>query len=119
MKQRDRKVKVKNTDFSRSDAPTEAVPTFIEVERSGDWMPVEDLLKAALAASLADNDVTVNLNGIDHLDASSLQVLLALDIDRKKRGKILQLASPSPHLRQWFEFAGADEQFFPNQGEQQ
>lgn len=95
------------------------IQAFIEVERSGDWMPVEDLREAALAASGAGNDVTVNLDRIDHLDASSLQILLALDVEQKKRGTTLQLANPSPHLRQWFEFAGAAEHFFPNGAKQQ
>jgi anti-anti-sigma regulatory factor len=59
----------------------------------------------------ADSDVTVNLNNLDHLDASALQVLLALAAEQAKRGRILELANASAHLRQWFEFAGAAERF--------
>jgi anti-anti-sigma regulatory factor len=116
---RNRKVKVKKRDVSRLHVKKDPIQAFIEVERSGDWMPVEDLREAALAASGAGNDVTVNLDRIDHLDASSLQILLALDVEQKKRGTTLQLANPSPHLRQWFEFAGAAEHFFPNGAKQQ
>jgi anti-anti-sigma regulatory factor len=118
MNERNRKAKVKKRDVSRLHARKEPVQTFIEVERSGDWMPVEDLREASLAASGAGNDVTVNLDRIDHLDASSLQILLALDVEQKKRGATLQLANLSPHLRQWFEFAGAAEHFFPHGAEQ-
>jgi anti-anti-sigma regulatory factor len=83
----------------------------IDVERSGDWMVVEDLRGAALAALKLANDVTINLGRLDHLDASSLQILLALDAEQKKRGKNLQLANASLQLAQWFEFAGTADRF--------
>jgi ABC-type transporter Mla MlaB component len=89
--------------------------TLIEAERSADWMPVEDLREAALAALPAGNDVTVNLDRIDHLDASSLQILLALDTEQGRRGRDLKLANASPHLRQWFEYAGAADHFCMNE----
>jgi anti-anti-sigma regulatory factor len=109
---------VKKKDASRLHAKKEPDQTSIEVERSGDWMPVEEFRAAALAASRSGNNMTVNLDRIDHLDASSLQILLALDVEQKKQGATLQLAKPSPHLRHWFEFAGAAEHFFPNEAEQ-
>lgn len=84
----------------------------VEVERSGDWMPADELRAAAMGVLESGNDVTLNLGGIDHLDASALQILLALDGEQKKRGRLLELANTSPHLRQWFEYAGAAEQFF-------
>lgn len=84
----------------------------IDVERSGDWMPAEELRAAALGAIEAGNDVTLNLGGIDHLDASALQILLALGAEQKRRGRRLEVANTSPHLRQWFEYAGAAEEFF-------
>jgi anti-anti-sigma regulatory factor len=40
-----------------------------------------------------------------------LQILLALDAEQKKRGRNLRLAKASPHLRQWFEFAGVADHF--------
>jgi anti-anti-sigma factor len=86
-------------------------PIFIEVERSGDWMPAEELQRIALAASGESKDVTVNLSKVDHLDASALQILLALDAEQKRRGRNLQLANASAHLRQWFEYAGVAECF--------
>jgi anti-anti-sigma factor len=86
-------------------------PIYIEVERAGDWMPAEELRKTALAASGENKDVTVNLGKVDHLDASALQILLALDAEQKRRGHNLQLANASPHLRQWLEYAGVAECF--------
>lgn len=74
-------------------------------------MPPEDLRAAALAALSASGDVALNLQGIDHLDASALQILLALDTEQKKRGQNLHLASVSLQLRQWFDFAGVADHF--------
>ncbi|MGD0126287.1 MAG: STAS domain-containing protein [Terriglobia bacterium] len=84
----------------------------IRVERSGDWMPVEELWQAARAAVEAGHDVTLDLGRIEHLDASALQVLLALDAEQKKLGRRLELINVSPPLRQWFLYAGAVEHFF-------
>jgi len=71
----------------------------IEVERSGDWMPAEELKEAAIAA----------------LDASAMQILLALEAEQKNRGQHLHLVNASPQLRQWFELSGAMGHFFENQ----
>ncbi len=90
-----------------------AETTVIAVERSGgDWMPVEELREAALEALAAGRDITIQLSGIDFLDAASLQILLALDREQKQTGRRLALVDASPNLRQWFEYAGAAEQFF-------
>lgn len=87
----------------------------IELERSGDWMPAEELRETALAALAASHDMTLNLDRIDHLDASAMQILLALDVEQKNRGQHLHLVNASPQLRQWFEFSGAAEHFHVNQ----
>lgn len=94
---------------SQSDLLTQVVS--IDVERSGDWMPVEDLRTAAQEAVTEGANVALNLDKVDHLDASALQVLLALDIEQKKQGRNLQLTNASPQLRQWFEFAGVADLF--------
>ena len=86
-------------------------PILIEIERCGDWLPAHELREAALNALETGHDVTVNLDKVDHLDASALQILLALDAEQKRQGRHLELANASPHLRQWFEYAGAAEQF--------
>lgn len=80
----------------------------IKVERSGYWLPAEELREAALAALLQGKGVILNLDGIDHLDASALQILLALDAAERKLGRNLQLVKASSQLRKWFEFAGVD-----------
>lgn len=84
----------------------------INIERSGDWMPAEDFRVAALGALEAGGDVAVNLDRVDHLDGSALQILLALETELKKRGQNLKLENTSPHLRQWFEFAGTADHSF-------
>lgn len=75
-------------------------------------MPAEELHQAALAASLQGKGVILNLDRVDHLDASALQILLALHAAESKRGENLQLVKASPRLRKWFEFAGVDGRFF-------
>lgn len=85
--------------------------TMIEVERSGDWMPAEELRDKSLSLLGEGRDITLNLDKVEYLDASALQILLALDMEQKKLGQHLHLENASPYLRQWFEFAGAGEQF--------
>jgi len=103
--------KAKRTHVVKPQTQSNHGHTAIDVERSGDWMPVEDLREAALGALGAVGDLTLNLDRIDHLDASALQILLALDTEQKKRGQNLHLANASLHLRQWFDFAGVADHF--------
>lgn len=84
----------------------------IAIERSGDWLPAEELQQAALAALLPGKDVILNLDGVDHLDASALQILLALHAAQKKQGGNVQLVKASRRLRKWFDIAGVDGHFF-------
>jgi anti-anti-sigma regulatory factor len=86
-------------------------PTTIEVERSGDWLPADELRDKSLQLLGERTDVTLNLDKVDHLNASVLQVLLALDMEHKKQGRQLHLENASPSLRQWFAYAGAAGQF--------
>jgi anti-anti-sigma factor len=87
--------------------------TCIDIERSGEWMLAEELRDAAVCALEAGGDLAVNLAKIDFLDASALQILLALDAEQKKRGRHLQLVNVSPDLLQWFDFSGTTDRFFP------
>ena len=80
--------------------------TVIIVTREGDWLPPEELRAIALSAVDTDGNLTVNLEGVEYLDASALQTLLALAAERKKRGKGLRLANASLALSRWFEYAG-------------
>jgi len=88
----------------------------INAERSGDWMPAEELWEAAKAALNEGKDVTLNLEKIEHLDASAMQILLALDAEQKKNDRHLQLVNVSSNLRNWFEYSGADA-YFPMTGQ--
>jgi anti-anti-sigma factor len=100
------------TRSAGSQAEQDVKRTVIEVERSGDWMPVEELREAALAVLEGGKDATLNLEQLNYLDASALQILLALDTEQKRRGGRLDLMNASPRLLQWFEYAGADQIFF-------
>ena len=113
-KSHERKAKVPGAPSAAPQEEQERERTVIEVERSGDWMPVEDLRNAGLKALEAGNDVTFNLDKVEHLDASALQILLALDAEQTKRGKHLELANVSPHMRLWFGYSGIAEHFFPD-----
>ena len=84
----------------------------IMVGRSGDWLPAEELREAAIAALSQGKNVTLNLDRVDHLDASALQILLALHAALKIWGQNLLLVKASPRLLKWFEFAGVDGRFF-------
>jgi len=75
-------------------------------------MPVDDMMKTALSVIEQENELTLNLNNIDHLDASALQVILALDVEQKNRGRHLDLINASHNLRQWFEYSGTAAHFF-------
>jgi anti-anti-sigma factor len=87
--------------------------TVINVTRDGDWLPPQEFRTIALSAAETEGDLTVSLQAVDHLDASALQILLALAAERKKRGKGLRLADTSPALSRWFEYAGGRENVSP------
>ena len=104
----------RQTHRGRSDQPetpqgNERV--FITAERSGDWIPAEELRREVQTAMEAGHDVTIDLERLEHLDGSALQVLLALNREQKKRGRELKLGNASPILRQWFDYAGTTSSF--------
>jgi anti-anti-sigma factor len=103
--------KVRRTRVAKPQAEQEREPISIDIESSGDWIPAEQLRDSAMAALAESREVIVNLGKVDHLDASALQILLALDVEQKKQGRHLQLANASSHLRQWFDYAGAADHF--------
>ena len=111
-RRQDRQAKALRTQQAGLEPQPNPEPACIEVDRSGEWMPAEELVEAAQAALAAGNGVRVHLGALDHLDASALQILLALGAEQKRRGKPLQLANASGSLRRWFELAGAAEDFF-------
>jgi len=108
---RDRNAKAPQSPSADLQLASKPERIIIDVDCSGEWMPPEDLRDASLSALAARSEVTVNLNGIDHLDASSLQILLALAAAQEGQGRPLQLENSSPQLRQWFAYAGAADKF--------
>ena len=66
-KSHERNAKVPGAPSAAPQEEQERARTVIEVERSGDWMPVEDLRNAAMAALEAGNDVTFNLDKVKRM----------------------------------------------------
>jgi anti-anti-sigma factor len=83
----------------------------IRPARDSDWMQPEELHAAALAAAQGGADVVVDLEGLDYLDASSLQILLSLGCEQKRLVRTLRLTHASPALLRWFEYTGAVQEF--------
>jgi hypothetical protein len=77
-----------------SHLPGDQSEAIIEANRSGEWLAVDELRVAALASVAEGRDVIVNL---------------ALGREQKKLQRQFHLSNASPHLRQWFEWAGAVE----------
>jgi len=83
----------------------------LQAARAGDWPPPAEFIDLAKSAAASEGNHVVSLQEIDHLDAGSLQILLALQAELRKRGAELSLTHVSPALSQWFAYAGADQQF--------
>jgi len=86
----------------------------VHAVHDGEWMEAADLrqrlleqLREAGEASGARPALAVDLSGIDHLDASVLEVLLAARAHQQRAGATVRMVNASPSLRQWFEYAGA------------
>lgn len=109
-----RKLSLKKKHMATMNPSPTVTETVINVTRDGDWLPPQEFCAIALAAAGTDGDLAVSLQGVDHLDASALQILLALAAERKKRGKGLRLADTSLALSRWFEYAGGRENISPD-----
>jgi len=88
----------------------------INAAQSGEWMPADEFQQAALAVVQNNSDVTLNLANLEHLDASALQILLALDREQRSREREFEVTHLSPSLRQWFGYAGAEDLLNPEAG---
>lgn len=109
---RDREVKSKHVRVVEQEAGLVPRSASIDIERAGNWVPAEEFREAAQVALEAGGDVALNLDRVDHLDGSALQVLLALETELKNHGRSLQLENASPQLRQWFDLAGTADHSF-------
>lgn len=77
-----------------------------------EWLPADELRAAAVEAVASGQNVEVRLEGLEYLDATALQVLLALRKQLAVGGKTLELSKVSDGLRKWFVLAGAEESLF-------
>jgi anti-anti-sigma factor len=90
-----------------------AVPSVrLHPGRSGEWMEASAMRTWAmeqleLCQGKPVGDLVLDLEGLEYLDASALQVLLAMDAEQNRRGGILRLEHISDGLQQWFDYAGA------------
>ena len=71
------------------------------------WASAEQLRLHALELLESNLDLTVDFSGIESLDASTLQILLALEIEQANKNLRLCITGISPGLLRWFEYAGA------------
>jgi hypothetical protein len=92
---------------------TPATPVVrLRPERSGQWMEASALRQWAmeqLNGSEPPRELVIDLEGLEHLDASALQVLMALRAEQTRRDGILRFEHASASLQPWFAWAGAAE----------
>ncbi len=86
---------------------TDKVVQLTVTDSSGDWVAPDLLQDAALAALRKQMDVRVSLEAVEHLDASALQILMALGASLERDAHKLELIEPPPALERWFQLAGA------------
>jgi anti-anti-sigma regulatory factor len=79
----------------------------LSVVRSGEWLPPEELQGALLARVMEASNTILDFGDIEHLDASSLQMLLAFFLERERAGKTVALRHVSNALAEWFGHVGA------------
>jgi anti-anti-sigma regulatory factor len=95
-----------NSTISSSDMlPASLVE--LKAMHASETVPAEQLRLHALDLLESNVDLTVDFTGMESLDLSTLQVLLALEIEQAEKNLRLCLAGVSPGLLRWFEYAGA------------
>ncbi len=100
---------------TQAEPPMGAPAVTLHAARSGQWIEAEAIRRWAVeqpeppaGASPANApELILDLSGLEHLDTSALQILLALDREQRQRGGQLRLENPSASLRRWFDYAGA------------
>ncbi len=108
-------IQPKQKTVGYDDAPAAPASVRIHAARSGQWIEAETLRCWAMEQIESRTDaspgivpaLTLDLSGLEHLDTSALQILLALDRKQRQRGSQLRLENPSQSLRRWFDYAGA------------
>jgi ABC-type transporter Mla MlaB component len=105
------KKKAKRGTATKTDDVSDQLAT-IRCSRSGEWLPAAELRVAALSA-VDTPEVTLDFAEVDHLEAGTLQILLALANQRRKKGLSLHWVNASAQLSQWLEYAGAPAHLSP------
>jgi anti-anti-sigma regulatory factor len=87
--------------------PADTAVQLTVTDSSGDWIPPDSLHESAIEAWRQGMDVKVSLESLEHLDASALQILIALAASLQRDAHRLELANPPAALERWFSLAGA------------
>jgi anti-anti-sigma regulatory factor len=101
----------KKTATKGQEAQAPADIQVIHAVRDGEWLAGAEFLAAAVRLADEQVSIQVDLEGMDYLDASSLQILLAIRAGQKAKNRGLSLTRVSTALRQWFRYAGAEQEF--------
>jgi anti-anti-sigma regulatory factor len=70
------------------------------------------LLKAACESVASGGPVIMHVAGLDRVDASIFQILLALQRDARRQGQSLQVIGAGPAMQQLGYLLGGDQSFF-------
>jgi anti-anti-sigma regulatory factor len=74
----------------------------------GEWLPAVELFERIKVAASMDGPLTVDLSGLEHLQAAPLQVLIATSLEWGCQGRHLTLLNVSDSLKRWFSLSGAN-----------
>jgi len=83
----------------------------IQVNRAGEWMAAEELKSELLDWKDQNHAPVLDLAGINYMEASCLQVIVAFQNGNPDKGQALTFENISPGLREWIKFAGATDFF--------
>lgn len=97
-----------------ADEPPEVAVATLHPGRSDRWMEPTEMMDAArtfmrTAPGNQPETLVFDLSGLEHLDASALQVLLAIRAEQERRGAKLRMTGVCESLRKWFDYAGASD----------
>lgn len=98
-------------DGTRSPETTQAIPSHLAIACGTDWVSAEQLRLNALALLESNTDITIDFTGVDSLDTTTLQILIALEVEQERKDLALSTTGVSAELRHWFSYAGADGYF--------
>lgn len=90
----------------------------IQANRSGEWLSAEELKGELLAWPDDKSNPVVDLAGVDYLDASCLQIVLAFHDEAERKGHALEFRNISAALASWIDYAGAADYFGTQASEQ-